>query len=226
MRNRIRTSSTVVAAIAILLATVLCVGPPTADAAGITRCISLAPDGTEGDSDSGRPMISGNGRFVVFGSEATNLVPDDTNETNDIFVYDCLADRIERISVKPDGTQVIGPSIESGISRDGSVVALSSMAWDLDPTNPNGMIDVYVQVRQTGETARVTGSWDGSPAPIWSVSGHPDISADGRFVSFYSMLSNLVPDDDPIPDVFVHDRQTGETAMIAPPLVCWMTGIL
>ncbi|NQT21142.1 MAG: hypothetical protein HQ592_15650 [Planctomycetes bacterium] len=215
MRNGIRTSSSVVAAIAILLAAGLCAGLPTADAAGITRRISLSPDGAEGDGDSGRPTISGNGRFVVFGSMAGNLVPDDTNEINDVFVYDCLTGRNERISVKPDGTQVIGPSMESCISADGDVVALSSMAWDLDPTNPNGMIDIYVQVRQTGETARITGSWDGSTGSMFSVSGYPKISADGRFVSFHSMLSNLLPGDDPIPDIFVHDRQTAQTTIVS-----------
>src|SRR4051794_34670593 len=67
--------------------------------------VSVASDGTEGNSGSFEPAISADGRFVAYTSVASNLVPEDTNGTDDIFVFDRQTNTIERISIASDGTQ-------------------------------------------------------------------------------------------------------------------------
>src|SRR5262249_54366835 len=68
-----------------------------------TERVSGAADGTEGDLDSSSPALSGDGRFVAFDSDATNLVPGDTNGASDVFVRDRVAGTIERVSLTADG---------------------------------------------------------------------------------------------------------------------------
>src|SRR5215211_5235298 len=78
--------------------------------------VSVASDGTEANGFSSAPSISGDGRYVTYVSGASNLVPDDTNGTFDIFVYDRKTDTTERVSVATDGSQANGDSFGPAIS--------------------------------------------------------------------------------------------------------------
>jgi Tol biopolymer transport system component len=177
--------------------------------------VDVALDGTQADDGSGELTISGDGRFVAFGSGASNLVPGDTNGEEDVFVHDRQTGVTERVSVASDGTQADGGSGgEPSISGDGRFVAFDSGASNLVPGDTNGEGDVFVHDRQTGVTERISVSSDGAQGD--GGSGEPSISGDGRFVAFVSGATNLVPGDtNEQGDVFVHDRQTGVTKRIS-----------
>jgi Tol biopolymer transport system component len=182
---------------------------------GTTTRVSVASDGTEGNGASSYPSISADGRYVAFNSLSWNLVPDDTNNQNDVFVHDRLTGATTRVSVASDGAQGNNQSwIFSSISADGRYVAFYSSASNLVPADTNGMDDVFVHDRQTGATTRVSVASDGTQGNNWSI--WPAISADGRYVAFQSFASNLVPADTNAKyDVFVHDCVTGTTARVS-----------
>jgi len=176
--------------------------------------VSVASDGTESERESRNPAISADGRYVAFESSASNLVPGDTNGTLDVFVHDRVTGETTRVSVAFDGTQGNGHSRSPAISADGRYVAFESVATNLVPSYADGRYHVFVHDRVTGETTRVSDAFDGTQGNAHS--GHPAISADGRYVAFDSRATNLVPDDtNNAADVFVHDRLTGETTRVS-----------
>lgn len=91
--------------------------------AGTTRRVSVSTDGVQGDRGSGLPEISRDGRFVVFSSDATNLVPGDTNNQHDVFVHDVATGTTERVNVGPYGEQANGYSQNPTISANGRFIA-------------------------------------------------------------------------------------------------------
>jgi Tol biopolymer transport system component len=100
--------------------------------AGITERVSVASDGTQGNSGfNSRVSISADGRFVAFPSPATNLVAGDTNGFVDIFVRDRVSGTTERVSVATDGTLGNNQSFGPSISADGRFVAFESTATNL-----------------------------------------------------------------------------------------------
>ncbi|MEW2114178.1 hypothetical protein AB0945_03115 [Streptomyces sp. NPDC005474] len=115
----------------------------------------------------------------------------------------------------PAGTAPIsnaasGPSI----SADGRYVAFTSLARDLVAGDTNRADDVFVRDRQTGVITRV--SVDSAGAQANNASRNPSISADGRYVTFESVATNLVPGDtNRYRDIFLHDLQTGETTRVS-----------
>ncbi len=117
----------------------------------------------------------------------------------------------ERVSVASSGAQANGLSDHPSVSADGRFVAFEGAnASNLVPNDTNGVADVFVRDRQLGTTERV--SVDSAGGQSNNGSAFAAISADGRFVAFQSIASNLVPGDTNNQiDVFVHDRQTGTT---------------
>jgi signal peptidase I len=181
---------------------------------GATDRVSVDSAGGQADGSSGAPAISGDGRFVAFVSAASNLVPDDTNGENDVFVHDRQAGTTERVSVGSAGGQADGGSEAPTISGDGRFVAFESTASNLVPGDTNGQSDVFVRDRRSGTTERV--SMDSAGNQGNDQSGLPTISADGRYVAFASSASNLVSGDtNGQSDVFVHDRETGTTERVS-----------
>jgi Tol biopolymer transport system component len=180
-----------------------------------TTRVSVASDGTEGDRDSTSPRLSADGRFVAFSSNATNLVPNDTNGWMDVFVHDRQTGQTSRVSVASDDTEGNGRSGHRGlcVSPNGRFVAFTSEAWNLVPGGSYSR-GAFVHDRQTGQTTRVGVTSDGTPGT--GSCDFPSLSADGRFVAFQSASSNLVPNDtNGASDVFVHDRQTGQTSRVS-----------
>jgi Tol biopolymer transport system component len=174
---------------------------------GITERVSLRPDGVQANSHSLRPALSADGRFVAFESFAGNLVPGDTNRTNDVFVRDRRTGTTERVSVRTGGAQGNNSSTSPALSAGGRFVAFWSSA-NLVPGDTNSTNDVFVRDRRTGRTERVSLGPNGaqSNGPSYS----PALSAGGRFVAFESEASNLVPGDtNGAWDVFVHTRAGG-----------------
>ena len=123
-------------------------------------------------------------------------------------------DATERASVASDTSQGNGHSQYPSISADGRFVAFESQAGDLVDGDTNGTYDVFVHDRHTGDTTRVSVASDGTQGN--GHSQYPSISADGRLVAFHSAARNLVTDDtNGTFDVFVHDRQAGDTARVS-----------
>jgi Tol biopolymer transport system component len=173
---------------------------------GEVQRVSVAGDSTEGNADSYGPSISGDGRYVAFYSNASNLVAGDTNGTWDVFVYDRQAGSTERVSVAAGGTEGNGQSDSPSISGDGRFVAFVSGASNLVAGDTNGADDVFVYDRQTGAIQRLSVADGGDEGD--NDSYYPSISGDGRFVAFQSYASNLVAGDtNGREDIFVYDRQ-------------------
>ena len=180
---------------------------------GITECASISTTGVQGNMDSRIPSISADGRYVAFESDASNLVPGDTNGGRDIFVRDFLSGTTERVSVGAGGTQANDISLRPSVSGDGRYVAFSSWASNLVPGDTNGDLDIFVRDRLAGTTERV--SLDAAGLQVFGGSDDAVISADGRYVAFLSGSPDFVPGDtNGIGDVFVRDRLTGTTERV------------
>ena len=185
---------------------------------GTTERVSVASAGAQGNLSCLQPSISGDGRYVAFWSYASNLVPGDTNSVTDIFVRDRLSGTTERVSVDSAGVQSNAASSACSISDNGRFVAFNSAADNLVPGDTNADFDVFVHDRLSGATERV--SVDSATAQgnlgsyCFLTSG--SISANGRYVAFFSDSTNLVPGDtNGRPDVFVHDRHSGITTRVS-----------
>ena len=183
---------------------------------GITERVSVDSSGAQGNGSSGYfgTAISADGRYVAFGSAATNLVPGDTNVRLDVFVRDRLLGHTDRVSVDSTEAQANQDSYLPSISADGRYVAFESAATNLASGDTNGRYDVFVRDRQLGTTERVSIGSAGEQGNSDSLNA--SISADGRFVAFSSYADNLVPGDtNGASDVFVHDRQTAQTERVS-----------
>ena len=179
-----------------------------------TARISTHADGTQGDGESLVPSLSADGDIVAYYSFATNLVDGDANGQGDVFIYDRQSGGTERISVSPDGTDGNGTSVRPALSADGRFVAYSSSASNLVSGDTNGQGDIFVHDRQTGTTELASLTSDGAQSN--RASFVPSLSADGRYVAFYSFATNLVQGDtNGQADIFVHDRQTGATERVS-----------
>jgi Tol biopolymer transport system component len=178
---------------------------------GTTERVSVAGS-APADGNSFSPSISADGRFVAFDSYATNLAPPDTNYAPDAFVRDRQSGTTELVSVATDGAPA-GYSIRPSISADGRFVAFQSEATNLLPALA-GWQAIFLRDRQTETTELMSAAADGSPANDYCYA--PMVSADGRFVAFQSSANNLVPGDtNGAPDVFVRDRQSGQSAIVS-----------
>jgi len=194
-------------------------------ATGTTELASVADGGGHPDASSRYPAISDDGRFVAFASLATDLIPSDTNDHMDVFVYDrcesngiavpgCTEDT-ERVSIgEPE--QVEGVDRVVTISGDGRFVGMHFMN-DVDPDDTNGNFDAYLYDRLTGTTELVARAFDGgdSSGSTYAVDAMSD---DGRFLVFTSNASDLLSpgqDTNSESDVFVRDRLLALTERVS-----------
>src|SRR5262249_18529821 len=145
-----------------------------------TERVSIDSAGGEGNGLSLGAALSRDGRFVAFMSTASNLVTDDTNQSNDIFVRDRRTGVTERVSVTSNGQEANAESGFPTLSADGRFVAFASAADNLTPGDTNGQYDGFVHDRRTGSTTCVSVDQSGQPAN--SRSGPSVLSADGRVV--------------------------------------------
>jgi len=186
---------------------------------GETTRVNVSSTGHQANRESGFPTISADGRYVAFGSAASNLVPGDTNHASDVFVRDRVTGQTRRISISSSGRQSNAESYSPALSAHGRFVAFASSASNLVPNDTNHLADVFVRDRRTGTTRRVSVSNSGKQACCSSTqtgSNAPSISADGRYVAFHSDASNLVPGDtNHAFDMFVRDRGLGKTRRVS-----------
>jgi hypothetical protein len=190
------------------------------DATGKTAPILISvPDpnaasiSADGLSTASQNAITRNGRYIVFSSLANDLVPNDDNLQRDIF----LRDLQENSTILINGDAAGNPpetdsSFDPVISGDGRFIAFTSRAA-LSPLDTNGVEDIYVRDTQNKSTALISVNKDGTAAGN-RASTLPRISNDGRYVSFLSSATDLVPNDaNNVTDAFVRDMQTGTTIL-------------
>ncbi len=183
---------------------------------GQTSLVSSGYDGTQANSQSEYPIISSDGNYVAFASDATNIVARDNNGYRDVFEYDRQTGKTIRVSLASDGAQANEgtQAFVISISSDGKLVAFPSLATNLVPNDTNNVWDIFVHDRDTGETSRVSVSSDGKEADAGSYG--VSVSPDGRYVTFGSNATNLVPDDlNGAMDVFMYDRQTRQIVRVS-----------
>ena len=188
-------------------------------AAQVIERISLDSDEVQATGSSTLPqstrVVSTDGRFVVFSSDASNLVANDNNGVSDVFLRDRVLGTTVRISVnRNDGGDASGESHTPSINSDGRFIAFASLAGDLVEGDDNALLDVFVYDHNTGQVIRASlaasdGETDGD-------SKDPTISADGRYVTFSSSATNLVAEGANINvDIYVRDLFLGETSKVS-----------
>jgi Tol biopolymer transport system component len=180
----------------------------------VVHLVSVDSTGVQSNSYSEQPSISADGRYVAYRSYASNLVPGDTNDRPDVFVYDRSTRQTTRVSVTSTGEQGFGYSTRNPvISGDGRYVAFQTDSR-LVPEDTTFDTDVYVYDRTTRTTTLASPGLDGKPAN--RAAARPAISADGQYVSFVSAASNLVINDtNDRYDTFVYDLTTRQTSRVS-----------
>ncbi|MEM9774907.1 MAG: hypothetical protein AAF902_10020 [Chloroflexota bacterium] len=182
---------------------------------GPIKLISVSSNGVGANGASDwMTSISANGRFIVFGSAASNLVDNDTNSVNDVFVHDQQTGEVYQVSLAFDGSQANAKSFPSSITADGSMITFFSMASNLVEGDLNDFGDVFVFDQQTRKITLVSFAHNNSMSNEHSIES--SISSDGRFIAFSSSASNLTQNDNnEVADLFLHDLQTSETILIS-----------
>lgn len=154
---------------------------------------------------------------MTFESGASNLVPADSNATEDVFVHDRSSGVTTRMSISSSGGQANSASTNAAISPNGRYVAFESAATNLVPADANGVWDTFVHDRVTGTTVRVSVSSSGEEANFeaafftdsMTVSNHGD-------VVWPSYATNLVPGPDGfVIHLFLHDLDAGTTELVS-----------
>lgn len=159
------------------------------------------------------PSISADGRYVAFTTTSKNFIPLDGNGTDDVFVHDRVTGITTCVSVNSSGEVGNRASRFASISADGQYIAFVSWASNLLPGYTPTFSSVYVYDMQTGLVERVSDPTSGAYPNGDSTT--PTLSADGRFVEFYSRSSNLVSGDtNSYGDIFVFDRQNSTTERV------------
>ena len=186
---------------------------------GAVSRVSVTADGGEANGPSSDPDVSADGRFVVFGSAASNLVAGDTNGAPDVFVRDLQAGTTTLVSAARTGGPGNGASSGPAISATGAFVTFASKASDLVAGDSNGVGDVFVRDLVLGRTSRVSVDSHGrqqNAAVADPFSQISDVSRDGRYVVFDSDATNLVrADGNQHTDVFLRDRRRHTTVLVS-----------
>jgi Tol biopolymer transport system component len=193
----------------------------------LTGQIELASrglDGEPGNAGSNRITLSADGRYAAFDSNASNLVPGDTNDAPDVFRYDTLSGSLHRVSLATGARQLSEHSSHAAISGDGRTIAFKVRGPDDDQPadftpdcrdGPN--IVVWTADGDGLECVSVTN--DAVPADRMggasSVSDTPAINYDGRFVAFTTYAPLVIDDDNGNQDIYVIDRQTGLVELVS-----------
>lgn len=184
-----------------------------------TVLISRGPDGRPGDGESSTPTISGDGRYIAYASEATNLVAGDTNQVADIFLHDRATGVTRRVSVSSAGIQANRPAWLPQISLDGRHILFNAAASNLVNSDGNSVADLFVYDQWARHTSRVSvavrGTWTGQEAN-GATEDKGAIIPGGRLVAFISPATNLVAADARgVPGLYLHERTDAPTFTLA-----------
>jgi Tol biopolymer transport system component len=179
----------------------------------LTR-ISVDSEGWSGNGASQAAVLSANGRYLAFQSEANNLIENDTNGHTDIFIYDRITQICQRVSVSSQQAPANFVSYFPTVSGDGQWIAFQSDAFNLVANDSNSTTDIFLHQRDFARTIMISINSQGEQGN--STSSEPSISADGRYIAFHSYASNLVANDtNKKSDIFVYERETGTLSRVS-----------
>jgi Tol biopolymer transport system component len=157
--------------------------------------------------------MSDDGRFVAFQSYASNLVPGDGNEREDVFLLDRRTGRLARVGQPPDG-ESNDHSIAASLSANGRYLAFESTATNLVPGDTNGAMDAFLLDLRRGTLVRASVDDQGGEGNQQSRA--PIVSNNGRWVLFLSLADDLVPGDtNQVFDSFLRDVRRGKTHRVS-----------
>ncbi|MEP7295955.1 MAG: hypothetical protein ABI702_07180 [Burkholderiales bacterium] len=186
--------------------------------AATNKLISVNASGVP--QEAGNPVLSEDGNRLAF-STFWPLLPSDTNNLWDIYVYDHAGSSLQRVSLtstggeRNQGTESASRSVAPAISGDGRYVAYATTATNVVPGDTNGVQDVFVVDTQTGAVARASVDSAGAQGSADSPSAQgerPALSADGQWVAFSTSASNLGA---PGNNAVMHNMVTGETRVLS-----------
>ena len=168
------------------------------------------------NNDSYAALVSSNGAKVIFFSYASDLVAGDANNAGDVFAFDIATRTVQLVSKNPGGVAGNGSSFQPAVSADGRYVAFYSDATDLVPNDGNQNGDVFVRDLVAGTTTLVSVNCQGGASGN-NFSDMPQISANGRYVTFRSYATDLVPGNfaNASGSVFRRDLQAGTTVLVS-----------
>ncbi|MEM8705293.1 MAG: S-layer homology domain-containing protein [Actinomycetota bacterium] len=223
--NRGKGPWTIVLAAVLTAATIQVTGQPVAATAPDRDAIatSTSPSRRGGDlsltNESGvvrtftNVRLNRSGRWAVFHSPASFLVPGDLNGESDVFLHDLDNDVITLVSESVSGGAAGADSSFPDVSANGRYVVYHSLADDLVPGDTNGTWDVFLWDRDTGQTTLVSKNLAGVPGDDRSYTG--SVSNNGRYVTFVSFADNLTGDPaDTVARIFLADLQTGTVELV------------
>lgn len=180
---------------------------------GAVERVSVSDTEAQANQASRYPAISGDGRYVVFSSLATNLVPLDTNAVEDVFIRDRTLGTTTRVSVASNGAQGNEAALMADVSDNGRYVAFASAASNLVTGDTNGSIDIFLRDVTGSTTTRESVRSD--ETQDFGDSTRPAISADGTRIVFESMATMGFADAGGAADIFVRDRTAGTTTRVS-----------
>ncbi|MDH5182567.1 MAG: hypothetical protein OEX12_01635 [Gammaproteobacteria bacterium] len=175
--------------------------------------VSVSSQNGQANGNSYLVANSADGRYIAFDSDASNLVAGDTNGVRDVFIRDRVSGMLERVSISSSGTQALHISAAAGVSADGRYVSFQSRGA-LAPGASDGVYQIYRRDRVRGVTQLVSAGSGGVAGNANSM--RSSISANGRYILFYSSANNLAAgDSNGVRDVFLKDMQTGTVERIS-----------
>lgn len=180
-----------------------------------TSRVSVSSAEVEANGASTNPHMAGTaGRFVVFESEATNLIASDTNSQRDCFLRDRELGTTERVNPDRDGGGANAACSTPQVSSDGRYVVFASGATDLVDSDTNGKIDIFLRDRTAGTTTRVSIAADGTQSDADAVA--PVISADGAQILFSSAATTLSSlDENSSSQLYLYKLASGELSIVS-----------
>lgn len=191
---------------------------------GTTEQVSnaIGPGGLDEYVDPGAVDISDDGRYVVYSTRASNLLPpgEDTNGKTDVFLYDRNTATTTRVThdlnnADADGDNAGGDSYAVSISGDGSTIVFVSSAPDLVAGDTNGVADIFAVDRVSLVAERISVDTNENQGLGASGSNRIGVSANGRVIAFASTAELVLPDTTGATDIFVRDRDAGTTTRVS-----------
>jgi len=161
------------------------------DSGALTR-VSTSSSGAGANGNSDNASVSADGRYVVFTSQASNLVAGDTNAHRDVFRKDLATGVTLRVSTGADGQQGLGDSSNASVSSDGRYVLFESTS-DFTPGDGDGRADIFIKDLNTGALTRLSSGGDANHYNYASSAALASGSLDAVFVN-YQMVANTTAD--------------------------------